>query len=798
MKPLILLSLLTAPLLCFSQKNELGTIKGTVRTADGQPAESVSVLIKNINAGAITDESGKFEFRKVKPGNYTLSFSLSNYAPKQTSVTIKANGQNILSVQLEQTYAELQKVIVQARVEKYAQMQLSPSLRLSAPLIEIPQNIQITSRQLLADQGSVSMSEAIRTVSGIQKNYGELNDITLNFRGGEGSFNILRNGLGAYWWNQQEDIAMVEKIEFIKGPAGFIANNFPGGGFVNVVTKQPQREQVASVKTEYGSFDLFRLSTDWGGPFSKKSKFTYRINAGLHKQNRAFQFSNGSRYFASGALKCEPDKKNTITTEYNYMWGKTSGNNFDVPSLNGRMFALPRNFAIADAKTDNIIVADNYFRLLATHRFNDNWNLNLLLGNMYGKWGQDYNLDADGDIPVTNDTLYRYAEFDDWRNYSRVAQLYLNGKFCTGKQIQHTISAAIDYTISQVTDAWGATDSKFGLYIPAPNYYVNPDSLRNFPIDNSDTFHSKNPSLYLADHIKIIRNLILTLAGRFSHEKVKFVAPDIPTYQQNISIDHITPRVGLTYLFSEQQSAYAIYDEFFLPIYARTFDNRPLKPLAGYNAEVGLKGSFKNGNLAMGLSAYHIVVNNSLEKDPYHQDCYIQTGQIVHDGIDFDLTGNITPSFMLNANYAYAHAWISKGDSAMIGRKKIGTPDHSANVWLKYKLLRGKFKGISFALGYQYMGHRSALYLEDPGGNVYLPVYNLFDAAINYHHERFTVGLNVYNITNRDYATYGTFKPSTSEWRYAPGEPINFRLSLGINLVFLKKPNKQTNSPSPQ
>jgi len=355
---------------------------------------------------------------------------------------------------------------------------------------------------LLADQGLVNMTEAIRTVSGIQKIQGDLNDFTLNIRGVASFFNVYRNGVGQYVWNQQEDIAMIEKIEFIKGPAGFMVSNFPPGGLVNIVTKQPVQEPVASLTAEYGSFNLFRLTTDWGGAFSKKSKFTYRLNAGLHHQQRAFQFSDAQRYFICGALKYEPDKKNTITAEYNYMWGKTSGNNVNVPSVNGKLFSLPRNFAVADSKTDNLIADDNYFRLLATHQFNDNWKINLLLGHIDGKWGEGYQLLADPDKPVTNDTLYRYAGRDDWHSSYWMAQVYLNGTFYTGKHIEHKLFSAFDYCSSGGTDDWGTTDSKFGLYIPNPDYYVNPDSLKSLTQLDTNIFRAKNPSLYLEDHIK--------------------------------------------------------------------------------------------------------------------------------------------------------------------------------------------------------------------------------------------------------------------------------------------------------
>ena len=75
-----------------------------------------------------------------------------------------------------------------------------------------------------------------------------------------------------------------------------------------------------------------------------------------------------------------------------------------------------------------------------------------------------------------------------------------------------------------------------------------------------------------------------------------------------------------------------------------------------------------------------------------------------------------------------------------------------------------------------------------PGDEIkFLPVYNLLDAALSYHNEKFNLSLNVYNITNINYATFGLFNSATNEWRYTPGEPVNFRLSLGVNLVGNKK-----------
>jgi len=788
MKRLLLFWLFSFSAFAFAQTNQYSGIKGKVLTADGKSAEAVTVLMRNTGKAAVTDENGLFEFSKIKEGDYLLVFSLMGFNKKEVKVKVQRGEDTMLSVQLEESYAELQQVIVQAKSGKYAETQPSPSLRLNTPLIEIPQNIQITTRQLLTDQGLVSMSEAIRTVSGIQKNYGGLNDITLNVRGVEVPYNLLRNGIGGYWWNQQEDIAMVEKIEFIKGPAGFIVNSFPPGGFVNMVTKQPVRQPVASIDEQFGSFNLFRLTTDWGGPFSKKSDFSYRFNAGIHKQDRAFQYGNAERYFVCGAIKYDASKKNTLTGEFNFMRGRTLGNNDLVPSRDGKMFSLPRNFAVANAKTDTMIVHDSYFRLQAAHKFNDNWTLNLLLGYVHGIWGQGYRLSADGDHPVTNDTLYRNVYWDDWRNFSKVAQVYLNGSFYTGKKVEHRILGALDFNDLGYNDPWINVEGKsFGLYIPSPNYYVNPALLTNITDQDVDKIDFKNYSAYLEDLIKINEKFIVTMAGRFMHEDVKLGGSWVPVYQQRTSYNVFTPRVALSWLFSDDFSIYSLYDQFFIPEFERNYQHKPFDPLTGSNAEAGVKKYFFSKKLNTSLSIYRIIANNALSSDPLHPDNFIQTAQYVHKGVEADIAGNITPALMVSANYAFTDARVSEGDSNQLGKKKLGTPDHSGNLWMKYRLLNGKFKGFSFSLGYQYMGRRSALYMNDPGKNVYLPVYNLFDAAISYQQEKFNVGLNVYNLTNIQYAREGYFNTANNEWRYTPGEPINFRLSVGVNLVSLKK-----------
>ena len=789
--------LIIFPVFLFGQSSELGNLKGKITTADEQPAGYVSVQIKNSTIGTITDEKGNFEIRKIKPGQYILHISLLGYSDQEIEVTVKQNETINLKIQLKQTYAELKNIILEAsKQSKYVETKISEGLRLNLPLVEVPQNIQITSHQLLSDQGLISMTEALRTVSGIQKYYGGLNDYQLIIRGTVGQFNVLRNGVAGFWWNQQEDAEMLEKIEFIKGPAGFMISMNEPGGIVNIVTKQPVKEKVANINAGFGSYNLFRLAVDFGGAFSKKSKLFYRFNTGIHMQNRAFQFSKAYRYFICGGVTYNLNQKTSFTAEYNKMFGKTSGNNENLPSLNGKIFELPKNFAVADANTDQYSVSDNYYRLQLRHNFNDNWHLNVLAAYAQG-YAHDHFLYADTDIPVSNDTLYRYFDFSNWYNSTKSAQAHLDGKFYTGNNFEHKVLAGLDYSNAYVSKLPRGISGQnnLGLYIPNPNYYINPGLLKTFDVDPLHDFRSGWGSLYLQDHIKIANKLVVTIAGRFTHAYIKWSGFDfIPDYQKNTKFNVFTPRAGLTWLFSENFSIYSLYDRCFVPPSsvpqsARNIENKPFKSVTGYNIETGLKSYFFDKKLGLDFSVYHIVKNNNLTPDPVNYGSFVQTGQIISNGIDFDMTGNITPAFTLNANYAYNNAKVTKdNDPNLVGIKNFGTPDHSVNLWIKYKFITGKLKGLSLSSGYQYMGKRSALYFENAGtGNIFLPGYNLLDAAVSYQNQKFNISLNLYNITNINYAALGFFNSLAKDWRYTPGEPINFRLSVGVNLISEKK-----------
>ena len=143
-----------------------GRISGQILSSDGQPAEQVSVGIKGSARGAVSDNQGKFTIERVKPGSYTLLVSFVGLATQEKDVEVAAGETVSVAFTLSESANELQEVIVKSGTT-YKSDQFSSSMKLLTPILETPQNVQVVTSKVLADQQVISMSDGlIRNVSG--------------------------------------------------------------------------------------------------------------------------------------------------------------------------------------------------------------------------------------------------------------------------------------------------------------------------------------------------------------------------------------------------------------------------------------------------------------------------------------------------------------------------------------------------------------------------------------------------------------------------------------------------------
>ncbi len=140
-----------------------GIIRGTIyEESTGEPLFGVSVLVKELSTGAVTDFDGKFEIQ-VAPGTYTLQVSYISYSTIElTSVVVTAGQVNVLNdLLMKEDASELETVTVQAAAIRTTENALL-SVKRNAP--NLLDGISASTFRQIGDGDAAS---AIKRVTGV-------------------------------------------------------------------------------------------------------------------------------------------------------------------------------------------------------------------------------------------------------------------------------------------------------------------------------------------------------------------------------------------------------------------------------------------------------------------------------------------------------------------------------------------------------------------------------------------------------------------------------------------------------
>ncbi|RYE25288.1 MAG: TonB-dependent receptor [Sphingobacteriales bacterium] len=776
---------------------QTGTIIGTVTTSDDQPAEFVNVGLKGTSKGAITDKKGTYQIKNVEAGSYTVTVAVIGLEPEEKTIDVRANATVTVDISLTESSKRLSEVVVTSDMNRYNNKNTSEGLRLTTPIQELPQNIQVVSSSMLKDQQVISMSDGlVRNVSGLVRNE-HWGDMYANISARGAQIQAFRNGfnvVNSYWGPLTEDMSFVENIEFVKGPAGFMLSSGDPAGLYNVVTKKPTGLNKGEVNFTVGSFDLFRGSLDVDGKLSKNGRLLYRVNVAAQNKGsfRANEYNN--RYSIAPVISYQLDEKTKLTLEYNYQRADMSNvGSYYVFAANGYA-TLPYDFTMMPAGIPGTKINDHSIYANLTHNFNDKWKITgqvaRFIYNQEGSSAWPNTVFADG-------SMIRNIGIWDARSNMMMAQVFVNGEVETGS-IRHRILGGLDMANKKYLADWSTgfdLDDSANRFVPGvsdvnsvigyPNHLF--DSLRNaLPLEQRAYggygFQTQSyTSLYLQDELAFFGNKArLTLAGRYTDLRQAYAGPDDKA-------KHFTPRVGLSVSVDKSTSVYALYDQAFVPQTGVMTSGAQVQPITGNNMEAGIKKQWFGGRWNTGLSVYRILKNNELIADPNQaptSGLSIELGQKVSQGVEFDLKGTLARGLSLIANYAYTDSRVLKVAEGVTALKEgdvvPGFARHTANAWLVYRIQSGALKGFGIQGGASYLGDRQTYWEASPDPSQKIKDFVKVDAGLSWENDKFKVTANVFNLLN-EYLYSGSYYSYSGAYYWQADPPRNFRLSVGYS-----------------
>ncbi|HRE79600.1 MAG TPA: TonB-dependent receptor plug domain-containing protein [Opitutaceae bacterium] len=165
-------------------------------------------------------------------------------------------------------------------VQGYATTSATSASRLAVPITEIPTSLIVINEKLIEDVLAVSVEDTLSLIGGVSAMAETTSAETNQFSSrGYTSASAQRDGFTDLLFGNKGgfNYAFVERIEYVKGPAGILYGQHTPGGMLNLVSKKPLAKPRTRVAAMAGSYGFYRGDVDTSGFVDSGKKLSYRV-----------------------------------------------------------------------------------------------------------------------------------------------------------------------------------------------------------------------------------------------------------------------------------------------------------------------------------------------------------------------------------------------------------------------------------------------------------------------------------------------------------------------------------------
>ncbi|WP_415878154.1 TonB-dependent siderophore receptor [Methylomonas sp. TEB] len=651
----------------------------------------------------------------------------------------------------------------------YNRRNASTATKIDTALMETPMSVQVIPQAVIRDQQAFRLQDALKNVSGVQQKSSNggttggadayvVRGFELGFRS-----NYYRNGIRMQ--KSSADFANLDRVEVVKGPASGLYGRIEAGGLINVVTKKPLADPYYSIEQRFGFYDYYRTEATATGPVTDDKSLAYRLDMSYLDSNSFRDNVFNDRIFFAPSLSWKPTDRTELNLSVEYLDDEKTYDS-GLPVTGNRVAPAPisRTFAqqgLAD-KDSYWLVDFNW-----SHSFNDNWKIRNGMVIVEG----DANLQetyADGKAAVNGDTP-RGAWFGGLGYDTQTVYLDLTGKFNTFG-IDHNMLIGGDYYHQRTRDqATARALDTVNIFQSMPLFDVQAAMQPPFgysAIEDNEWFGVYGQDeITLWDKLHVMGGLrydISTYGYGYSDQNLALAGAAYDDIEEN----NLSPRVGILYEASDWLSLYGHYVESFGANNGRQASGKPFAPQTSEEFEGGIKTSFFDGKLTSTLAYYHLTKQNVLTPDPVTPNLSVAIGEARSQGLEWDVSGQLTNALSMIGTYAYTDTEITKDNSGVQGNRLPYAPLHSGSLWMKYDFQQDFLKGFSVGAGIYAAGLRYG----DRDNSFYDDAYARLDLMAAYRMNigktRLTAQVNINNVSSTQYYI------QRATWSNNPAEPL--------------------------
>jgi iron complex outermembrane receptor protein len=620
--------------------------------------------------------------------------------------------------------------------------------RESEEIIRIPANVTVITAEDIERSTAKEITELLREEAGIMvtnTSGSTPTGITVEARGfNNGGGNGGRTLVLVDGWKANEadssnpDWALIplhniDRIEVVRGPATAIYGDSAMAAVINIITKKGIGRPIIELGADAGSWQTYGQRATVQG---STQRFSYFLFGSRSEEDGYRDNSNFTAQDWTGNLSYQLTPAIELTLKAGY--------HTDDRELPG---SLTRNEIQAVGRRGSVVAGEDKRE---TDQFNTVLGVDII-PDEYNKFSMlFYYNNNEGDsltsIPGSGSTTID----DDEDDYS------LSLRYASTYEIFGRENKAI-LGIDLIKEEVGSTSfSNF------------PDPLFPFIQRQTTKYERELSGVYFHDDFSITDRIILGAGIRFDRAAFDFssqtenlISGTTSRTESEKDFDRLSPKATVTYLFTDNMSAYFSYAKTF------RFPNRDeltgffgftpeLCPEKGENFEAGMKTRF-GPKFSSGISLYHMTVEDEILFRAPNVGAFAfgqneNFDEVVHRGIEISAESSIIPRTTLFGSYTFVDTEIEEGPFK--GSDLPITPRHLGYIGANIDF------GDGFTLWNRarFVGKR---FLANDLANTFdkLPGYGVWDAKLSYAYQDtwgdFSAFFGLNNILDKEYEEFG-------------------------------------------
>ncbi|MCY7297356.1 TonB-dependent siderophore receptor [Alteromonas sp. a30] len=650
----------------------------------------------------------------------------------------------------EQDSESVEHIQVVGSVNKFG------ALKDDIPLLETARSVSIETADDFAIKGMLTLDDTLVYSSGV---VGEMFGFSTR-----GDFASVRGfdapeyrdgmqSLSGNYNNTRPELFTLEQVEVLKGPASVLFGPGSPGGIINIVSKRPKAEIENEVQLEVGSFNRTQVAADLSLNNDDNSVMTRFVTLYRDSDTQISQVNDDSFVFAPSVTFTPSDATSiSLLGDYTSRKSDTAQQFLPLtgtllPSASGEKIS---NTAYLGEPGFNVFDTESWaLTLLAEHRLNDTWSLDLSSRYRDGEstYNQTWIAFLGSGVPRIDENGNGARTWYQSRGFSTQFQFDARARatFDLGESMHRILVGVSHQRIENRQDSSRLRGFNFATGMPDGGLinvfnpvYGNQPELPE--IQRGQETEDRIFGVYIHDQINW-HNWIFNAGVRFDD-----VSKDQGANAEDADENETSFSASILYQFDNGVSPYFNYSESFQPVFG--IDNvtgDALKPESGEQMELGVKWQPTGTQHFITLAAFDIELSNlsnpaALPDAPSQQEGVSEVqGAEIEAFFDWDAV-----TLELNA--------MTLDSEEQNGFQRSSIPEKAASAWLSYS--PANIEGLTTGLGVRYVGENQSTGANALTGlplTITTPGYTVFDVAVSYRWSQFEASLNVKNVTDKEY-----------------------------------------------